>query len=582
VAIAAVLVYDVISLSLEERRRNLAVVAAVGGSRRVVVGGTMLEGAALGLAGGVIGAIGAILLARPITASMSSFTEKFVGIPFGVHVSAMPFVVGAVMGTLIGAAATWLPARRAMRMDVAAELSNRGLRDEQAPRLRLGRGLVWLALGLVGLGACWLGQRGGALEKWQLPAGQLGVVLASVAFLVAAAAFAPIAIRAGTGLVRRSSAVARLGLANLVREPGRTGTMSVAVGTPVATAFIISSFIIAIHAGVTQGILKGTAGKVRVSTVAVNNTTNVDAKIPPATITALQGLPGVAGVDRSASVLTGHVANDLIGVVAYEHSTLPFTIIKGAKDRARFERGEALIGPGLARRRHLRPGDHVRLATPTGWARVPVQGVWQDGNFNGNSVTVPFPLLERLYGPQPAHEVFLRPAPGVTAGRLVTEVRAARLGPTVQAQSPRRLAELIARDIKGQFASFWALQRSMLLVAFVAVLSTLLLVGIQRRRELALLAAVGMRPDELARMVLAEGMVVALVGTVLSAFAGLAMFTAFHQMVPVLVGFRDPFRLDPRAIVLYGAVATAIVLLAASWPAWRAARLEVVEALQYE
>jgi len=376
-----------------------------------------------------------------------------------------------------------------MRMDVAAELSNRGLRDEQAPRLRIRRGLVWLALGLLGLGACWLGQRNGALDNWQPAAGQLGMTLSSVAFLVCAAAFAPVVVRAGARLARRSGAVARLGFVNLVREPGRTGTMAVAVGAPVTTAFVISSFIIAIHAGVTHGILKGTAGKVRVSTVAVNNTINVDAKIPPTTITALGGLPGVAAVDRPAAVLTGHEAKKLIGVVAFEHNTLPFTIIKGTKDRARFERGEAVIGPGLARRRHLRPGDQVRLPTPTGWASVPIQGIWQNGDFNGNSVHVPFSLFERLYGPQPAQEAYLRPAPGVPPARLVAEVRAAGLGPEVQAQTPARLAELISRDIKSQFGPFWALQRGMLLVAFVAVLSTLLLAGIQRRRELALARA---------------------------------------------------------------------------------------------
>ena len=152
----------------------------------------------------------------------------------------------------------------------------------------------------------------------------------------------------------------------------------------------------------------------------------------------------------------------------------------------------------------------------------------------------------------------------------------------MQAQSPARLAELISDDIRGQFASFWALQRAMLLVAFVAVLSTLLLAGIQRRRELALLAAVGMRPDEMARMVLAEGVVVAVVGTVFAVGVGLAMFTAFHLMVPIIVGFRDPFRVDLSAVAIYGALATVIVLLGAAWPAWRASRLEVVEALQYE
>src|SRR5207237_381290 len=94
IAIAAVLVYDTVTLSVEERRRDLAIVGALGGRSRTVVGGTMLESGLLGLAGGLLGGVGAILLAKPITASMSSFTTRFVGIPVTVQTTATPFVLG--------------------------------------------------------------------------------------------------------------------------------------------------------------------------------------------------------------------------------------------------------------------------------------------------------------------------------------------------------------------------------------------------------------------------------------------------------------------------------------------------------
>src|SRR3954452_68816 len=70
IAIAAVLVYDTVSLSVEERRRDLAIVGALGGRSRTVIAGTMIETGVLGLVGGVLGGAGALVLARPITASM--------------------------------------------------------------------------------------------------------------------------------------------------------------------------------------------------------------------------------------------------------------------------------------------------------------------------------------------------------------------------------------------------------------------------------------------------------------------------------------------------------------------------------
>ena len=190
--------------------------------------------------------------------------------------------------------------------------------------------------------------------------------------------------------------------------------------------------------------------------------------------------------------------------------------------------------------------------------------------------------LEQLYGPQPPEEAYLVLAPGVAPSRAVAAVYAAKLDPALQAQTPEQLARLISHDVKGQFASFWAIQRALLLVAFVAVLATLLLVAVQRRRELALLSAVGMRPGELGRMVLLEAATIGIVGTVLGAVFGIGMYLALQQVLPIFIGFHDPFRLDPSSIPIWGATATVLAVAAATWPAWRTARVEVLTNLQYE
>jgi len=583
IAIAAVLVYDTVSLSVEERRHDLAVVGALGGRSRTIIGGTMLETGVLGLVGGILGGAGALFLARPITASMSSFTTRFVGIPVTVQTTPTPFVLGAVLGTLIAAAAAWWPARRAMRMDVAAELSNRQMRDETAAPVRLKRAIAFTVLACGALGVCWLAQRNGALAPWQPIAGQLGVALASTCFIVACGAWAPIVLRAA-GRMRRQTAATRLGLANLVRDPGRTATMAAAVGAPIATAFIIVSFVASIHDGVVHGITRGYTGQVRVATVDPNNTANLDSMVSPQVIARLRSFPGVARVDRTAFVLTGHETKKLVGVKAIEHPEpqwrLP--VLNGTGDLGRLQQGEVMVGPGVARRLHLRAGSTLQLDTPRGFAPVRVQGVWQDGDTNGQAVTTSMAQLESLYGPQPSPEVLLKPAPGVSPAALAAAVRRAGIDPRLQAQTAPELATRISRSINAQFASFWALQRGLLLVAFVAVLSTLLLVAVQRRRELALLAAVGMAPGELGRMVVAEGVAIGVVGTVLVTGSGTGMYFALNQVVPILVGFKDPVRLVLPAIPLWGVVATVVVVAAALLPAWRTAHVEVVENLQYE
>jgi len=577
-AIGAVLVYDVIAISLEERRLDLAIVAAVGGGRRVMTG-VLAEAGLMGLAGGLLGTVGGVALAGPVTAGLSDFTRRTVGIAVTVHVTPAPFAVGAALGVGLAVAAAWFSARRALRMDVAAELSNRGLRDETAPRVRWRRGALCLGLGLAGVALSWVAGFHGGMYTWQSHLGSVALLGTSTAFALAVALAAPGVALWVLRLWRGRNASVGLGLANLVRNPGRTSVMAVAVGSAVAIAFVVASFDLSIHDAITSAITRTRNQSLRVSTTPPNNALDIDARIPPAVLTSLRHLPGVAGLESGAVVGSGHTSSGLIGV---EGQNLPFDVVSGTKDLSAFDRGQVLVGVGLARRLHLRAGSQLALDTPTGTVRVPVQGVWLNGDFAGGVVNMPMSMLTALYGPQPAGEVALRPGPGVTLDQLAREVTAAKLDPDLQVQTPTELASSVSTDVRSQLAPFWALQRGLLLVAFVAVLSTLLLVGAQRRRELGLLAAVGMRPSELFRMVMSEAAVVAVIGVALGALGAIGQYEASHEVIPIFIGYKDPFRLAGGTVVVYGVLVTLVVLIAAALPAWRTSRLEVAASLRYE
>jgi len=580
--IGAVLVYDTVTLSMEERRLQLAIVSALGGTRRTLMGGALVEAGALGLAGGLLGVPGGFLLAGPSVRSLNGFTQNLVALPIRVHWSLLPVVGGAAIGVAMSLVGAWIAARRALRIDVSAELSNRGLRAAHAPANLWRRAGITTGCALAGLATCELAQRGGALHAWQPPAAMAGLLLSTLAFTLAVGAWAPLVVRRLKAFDTAPAPI-QLALANLVREPGRTGVMVVAVGSAVGMAFMVASFTTSIGHGIRKGITAGTAGRVRVSTLPASNSVNVEARLSPQFLERLRGVPGVAGVDRAAALMLGTSANDIIGVIAFEHPVMSRPLLAGSKDLARFERGDgAMIGAGLARGRHLRPGSTVRLPTATGFVGVRVLGIWQDGDFNGKAVTVPMAFMDRVWGKRSPQEVFVRPQRGVSADELRSRIAGAQLDPDIRVQTPARLAKLVANDVSTQLAAFWAAQRALVAVAFVAVLSTLLLVGVQRRRELATLVAVGMRSGQLGRMVSLEAGIVALVGAILGPLAGVAMFEASRQILPIFIGFHDPFHLDLSAIVLYAPITIAVVLLASVLPAWRASQLEVVPALQYE
>jgi ABC-type lipoprotein release transport system permease subunit len=83
-------------------------------------------------------------------------------------------------------------------------------------------------------------------------------------------------------------------------------------------------------------------------------------------------------------------------------------------------------------------------------------------------------------------------------------------------------------------------------------------------------------------MTVAEGAAVGAIGVALSVVAAVGTTIAFSLITPIIIGYRDPMRFDFWSLLFWGPVAIVVVTAAAVMPAWRNARLEVLEALQYE
>ncbi|HWE70188.1 MAG TPA: FtsX-like permease family protein [Acidimicrobiales bacterium] len=580
--IAVVLVYNVVALTLEERRREHAIIAAVGAPLSVLIAGPLIEVGALGAVGGLLGALAGAVIARPVLATLNNVTIHLVGIPLTVRTTGWTLLVGVVVGMVIGLLATIRPLLRSLRLDITAELSSREQRERTSVRHTLRNAIALTFLTLCGLVLSWLGVRNGSLQSWQPLAAVGGFLVAAIFAILASGAWAPLVVR---GLWHRGGAgggVVRLGIANLVRDPARTGVMAVAIGAAVGVAVITSSFNHSVVHDITAQFQTSLSGHgVSVSTLAGKTGFNTDARIPVTDLATLGHLPGVAGVESFDLVIAGHNAGQLTLVEASTSLPTGLALFQGRDDPVAFARGQAIVGAGLARRDHLRAGSDLMLGTPSGFARVPIQGVWDNGNAGGNNVTMPLSLESRLYGQQLPNDLTLLPAPGVSVATVVAQARRAPVSSFLTFSVPSQELRDSISSASGQITGFWALQRALLGVSFVSVLSTLVLVGIQRRREFGLLNAIGMTPGELFSMVVAEALVVAVVGAGIGILVGLLLLDALLNATPLFVGFHDTYIPDVGSF-LYAPVAVAVAVLAALWPGWRASRLPILEALQFE
>jgi putative ABC transport system permease protein len=581
--IGGVLVRNSITLSLEERRRQTAIVGALGGGRGLLLGGTILEVVLLGAIGGLLGDLFGVAIAHPVAAGMSDITRRIGGIPVEVRVPPVAIVAGVLLGVAVALVAAIGPARRAVRLDVAAELASRGRREEAASAVSPWRLVACAALVAAGMALASASGSGGGVEAWQTTLAPVGFVLCTIGAVggVATSVGLLLGVLERRGRFRRAST--RLAVSNLRREPRRSGVMAVALGFAMGVGFLTASFNDSVTAAIRAQLDRRFEG-VQVSATDPNNSASSEVRLSPSVLERLEALPGVRTVERGTVVVVGNEAGRLIGVRGFTDAWADDGRIdaRGRTTRAGLDAGQVAIGPGLARLHHLRPGDLLRLPTPRGPVRVPVMSIVYDGDFGGRNAILSYELSTELYGPRAPVSVVVKPERGVSDAELLRRIRAARLDPGLIVEGRDQVLRRNAAAVKDQLSTLDAIQRGLLVMSFVAVLSTLLLVGIQRTKEFGMLAAVGMTPRELRRMVLWEAAIVAVLGVLVTGVAASAQYWALNAIVPVIIGYRDPLIVDPGAFAVYGAIAVATAVAAALYPARRAGRVEVLDALRYE
>ncbi len=584
VGLSGLLVYNIVALSLAERRRDIAIASAVGTSPGTTTRNILGEAAVLGLIGAALGVVGGLFIGRALVATFASvITEAATGLRVAVYVPMWTIISGVAVGVLTSIAAAIVPSRRARRLDLAAELHGRGAVEDAEPSKRLRRVGVLLFASAIAVGLSFLAQRNGALEKWQPPVAALALTIGGFLVFAAAGVLAPMLLGLVSAPLRSTGGPTRVAIANVIAQPRRTSVVAAAVAAAVGLGCVLGALIPAIRATVATSDGPTVDDRVYVTPLALNNASNVDSRLSPQAIAKLAAVPGVARVDHSQCVEVGDRIS-AYSICAEEgdlNEPVRIDVVAGRAGQKALRDG-AVLGTGLARQRGLRPGSKLRVATPSGFVEVPVVGIWTLARDNGYSASISLPLHEKLFGRLTPRGVLLRPEPGVGADELKRRVDQARVDPDAYSMTSAQLSRRLADEVGEQVAPFWVLQRLLLFVALVGTLSTLLLVGVQRRRELGILGAVGFGPRALGQMTLSEAIASGGVGALLGALGSLAVFETLRNAAAVSVGARPPFRFDPMSAVVAIALALVVVAVGGALPAWRTSRVQIVEAIRDE
>jgi putative ABC transport system permease protein len=226
-------------------------------------------------------------------------------------------------------------------------------------------------------------------------------------------------------------------------------------------------------------------------------------------------------------------------------------------------------------------GDTVTIDLPAGPAELPIAGIIARSQFVGGEIVLPLAALE-AGGVAPVDStVYVKRAPGADPAAVKSGIDTVLVGlPTVTAKDQDQFAADQRAPVDQLLGIIYALLGLAVIIAVLGIVNTLALSVIERTREVGLLRAVGMSRRQLRTMVRLESVAISVLGAVLGIGLGLIFGISLQRAIS---GQGIKVLSVPAGQLLVFVVLAAIVgVLAAVWPARRAARMDVLRAITAE
>jgi putative ABC transport system permease protein len=583
IGVGVILIAQLTRLSIQERRREVAIASALGASPLITFGGFLAEAGLLGASGSVIGVLLGIVIAHPVVASASELTQQFVGVNVPVVVETHVVIAALGIGVLLAVLAALLPSVSAAKTPIATELSGRATHEDNQSARVSQKVVTLLAIGVGGVIVVWWATWSGGLAPWQAGAANIGVVVAIIGLLLSAAYMGPEVldlIRLRPERIRRAAlAIAFTGLR---ADQSRTIAIGGAVAVPVAVATLLSGFLIAINDGVDNVAKAQATGRLVLTTTRFTDWGSTDAKFSPDTMAKLAALPGVGSTERMAEIEITLPNGELAYVRAEDRPTFSYRALAGPSPRRSVQANQLVVGGILARQTGIRVGDTMLLGSGPSARRIVVGTIVATPEVGGRRIQMSYQLAEQIFGPQPAGLVFIKPADRVTLQRLTDEIHAQKFNQPLTVVDADGYRSSVVSGESRFLAPLNTLKYGLLAIAFISVSSTLLLLGFRRRREIALIQALGATEATVFAVTTIEAVIASATGAVLGGLVSIAIIGAVARAAIVDVGAVVPLIFPASEATGYAILAILSAVLAAVGPAWQTTRAPLASQLRDE
>ncbi|WP_455379060.1 FtsX-like permease family protein [Petrachloros mirabilis] len=596
------LVYNTVSFSVAQRRREIGIYRALGMTARQVAGLFFMEAGLFGCIGGLLGGLAGLWLARSLVGLVGrTIRDLYVPLTSGgmagaVDATDLRFLVqGILVGVVVSIAGAVSPSIDAGRTVTTKALAPGDYETSQVIRSRR---YLWGSVGLLFVGAaCTFGRPLGGVPIFGY--------LATFCLLGALALVAPICIVALRAVSRRWSPEAptfsgnlrRMALEHAARHPGRNAVtvsaLMVGLAILIGVVIMVRSFRETVEVWVNQTVMADliVAPHAWLHGKQIGQASRA---LPGEWGSFLQSVEGVEAIDTYRDVqieAQGQPVSLVSRDLALHAQRGRYLMVEGdwkAVLKRAAESGGVVVSEVLANRLNLRAGGSVTITTPKGPRTVPVEGVFYDYATDGGKMVMDRRYYRELWDDDRITVFALYLASNTDSEevrraivRTLTKSQADMAPPHVMKNKELRTEILMIFD--RTFVLTYVLEAIAVLVAVLGIINTLVTAVLERRRELATLQAIGASPKQVERLVLWEALYLGLIGAVLGVIGGTALAWVLiavinKQSFGWTIQMTFPFWVLCQAVLL----AVGAAWIAGYFPARWAARQPVVDGLREE
>ena len=579
--VSALLIYGAVGFTVVQRRRSIAILRALGATRREILTIVLSEAAVLGAAGAGFGVLLGLAVGHGLVRLVSQTVNDLyyvvsvqqVTLPAGTVIEAL----GAGLGTAL--VASLLPA-----LEAAGGTPHLGLRRSvlEGRAAIVARRLSWLSLAFA-LIACALivGSRRSVFAGFAA----LFLLLVSVAALTPSVlrALARVASRAISGI----SSVGRLALEDVAASLSRTGVAVAALGMAVAAMIGVSIMVESFRVSLRHWLAQTMRADIYVAAPGPG-VGRPERRLEPAVLDALLATPGVADHSASRSVVVrssrGDIALDALHLAPGSYAGIDLTAGDPRAVWTDYDSGALLLSDSLAWRLNLRPGERLSLTTASGPRAFPIAGIYHEYGSGVGSAMMSLEVYRRLWRDDAVTAVGLYLAHGVDATEEI---------PRLQAAVGARQALLIRSNADIRTMSLDIFDRTFIItrvlywlaagIAAIGLVSALLAWELDRARELSVLRALGLTPRGAAALVTAQTVFMGGAALLAAIPAGLIIAVVLAKVIDRRAfGWNIEMHLHAAQFLNALALALAAALIAGLYPAWRTSRAPIAAEMREE